>query len=407
MPVKDFESCERRKVMKKIIVLLFLICGIVSANAASIFDSYNATMYQLSYNASNQQANDINNAGQVVGTSWDGKYAYLRNLDGSFSYLYAQTAPGVGTHSRTYGNAVSTGGDAITTGSGTITSGNYQPLLYKAPSIVPPTAAYNPLVIGVSTDRANAVSTQYTGGYHVISTKKYATIWDFNGTTVSSYGNGGNNFWYTDVSANNVFVGQVENLGSFVTKYNSGTSSWDSTYYEDPAYGSLTQFNSVNGDGTLFCGYVRNTSTGTYYEADVWGYDGEGNIVRKATLDSSNSATFSVKATAINSTGNLVVGVGKIWGTTEAAWIGVPVVWENVDGTWTAHTFESLLAAEEQGLWKNVVLTGVNDSGSITGYGNYNSQTYLSGFVLQAVPEPATVSLILLGGSTLFVRRKK
>ncbi len=437
--------------MRKVILstMVLLVCVVGSVNAAIYTPP---TMIELSYNASNQKANDINNAGQITGTAWDGNFAYMREANGDYSYLYAQTAAGVGTHGRTYGNAINSDGDVAATGSGTITGSNYQPLVYT--SITPPAHAYNPQVIGASGDRARAINSQYVAGYKATYMKK-ATIWDFSGSEIYTYGDNYQNRTYVDVSENNIFIGQVENAGSIITHYDSSTSAWVTETYEDPGYGSITQFTSINGDGTLFCGYIRNSSSGTYYSADVWGYDTSGDIVRVATLSTADSSSYAVGAAAISPNGQIVVGVGKVW--RDSVWEGAPAVWEDVDGDWTTdtdrtmYTFESLLPVTEQGLWENVVLTGVNDSGDIVGYGNYNGKAYQSGFVFSpnthivetgveflpgdangdgvvsagdyaavqanfgntlstatpSVPEPATLSLLVIGGIAMIRRNRR
>ncbi len=386
--------------MKKftLLMLVLLVCGIGTANA-TIYGSYDPEITELNW-GSGTQANDINNAGQVTGTAWNSTYAFMRNANGDRSYLYAQTAAGVGSHGRTYGNAINAIGEVIATGSGTITGLTYRPLLYT--SITPPAHGYDPLVIGASGDRGRAINTQYVAGYTVgSSASDDATIWDFDGNQVYQVA-AWSHARYVDASANNVFIGNYVNPTSgdpgksFITTYDSVNDLWSNEVYYFGSY-VITQLQSINGDGSVFCGYLKTAMTSDYTQAAVFGYDTGGNIVRLANLAQSNSV--DVRASAVSQDGKIILGVDEN---------NNAVVWESTDTTWssyTKYTFESLLPTAEQGLWTNVVLTGVNDSGTIVGYGNYNGQTYQSGFVL--VPEPATMFVVLSGACFALLRKRR
>jgi len=74
---------------------------------------------------------------------------------------------------------------------------------------------------------------------------------------------------------------------------------------------------------------------------------------------------------------------------------------------WENDTFYDLnnYIPEDSG-WILTGAQGINDEGYIVGYGISPNGEY-HGFLLTPIPEPCTLSLILLGGTILFQRRRK
>jgi hypothetical protein len=55
--------------------------------------------------------------------------------------------------------------------------------------------------------------------------------------------------------------------------------------------------------------------------------------------------------------------------------------------------------------WELVSANAINDNGWITGHGRINNQQHA--FLLVPIPEPGTISLIVLGGIGLLWRSRK
>lgn len=341
---------------------------------------------------------DINNANQITGTSWNGKFAYLRNSSGDMSYLYIKPSASTGTHGRSYGNAINAAGDVITTGSGDMTGYVYKPCLFTG--ITPPASAYNPTTVGVSGDRAYAINSNYFAGYKYDSYA--AAIWSFSGQEAYVY-DPATSAKYVDASVNNVFVGQYYSGNayglSFITKYNGSTWTTTDFMYDSGTYDyNTTQIKSINGDGTMFCAYLKLSWSSAYSQAAVFKYnETTGTYDYLQMLAQSNNTVSSADAMSAN--GRYIVG--------RAA--DVPVLWadEDGDGTYVQTNLAALMPAGEFANWTNITLTGVNDWGSMVGYGKYSGQSYNSGFFLEVVPEPATLLILALGTGGLLMRKRR
>lgn len=178
--------------------------------------------------------------------------------------------------------------------------------------------------------------------------------------------------------------------GTQGTKYHIGVVCSD--------YWAGEQINSV--------GQIAGTaSVGTTNHAFLWTPNSP-NATTGAAVDlgSLSGGSDESQAKAINSAG-VVVGESR----DESLYDGRAFVWTSASGIQDLNQMLDGSGAN----WTLQAATGINDNGLIIGWGLYdpdgpggNAPLTQQGFLLTPIPEPATLSLLALGGLAMLRRRK-
>ena len=151
--------------------------------------------------------------------------------------------------------------------------------------------------------------------------------------------------------------------------------------------GNESMANAINDNNVAV---VQKTGQNSQYHACVWSeQDG---LRQMADLNASQSLPY-----AINNDG-VIVGEAAVPASGEYA-----VVWDDTDIT-HCYKLQDLVENWASSGWTRLYAANdVNENGQIVGYGLYNNREL--GFLLTPTPEPATLSLLALGGLALLRRR--
>jgi len=206
--------------------------------------------------------------------------------------------------------------------------------------------------------------------------KKYLGILPFPGNssyTAEAYG----------INNNGVVAGRMKMW------VDSHAAIWDpvSGWLVIDAEGNESMANAINDNNVAV---VQKTGQNSQYHACVWSaLDG---LRQMADLNASQSLPY-----AINNDG-VIVGEAAVPASGEYA-----VVWDDTDIT-HCYKLQDLVEGLAGSGWTQLYAAyDVNENGQIVGYGLYNNRE--TGFLLTPTPEPATLSLLALGGLAVLRRR--
>lgn len=328
------------------------------------------------------QAYDINNAGQVVGSS-----AYAAFTPGGFSgsratlwsggiSTYLNTPVGLGADS----SAISINNVGISVG------GMHQPVPaagWPRPVQWNGTTGMELPTVGGSTGVATGINDD---GKIVGSYGSHATLWSAGAPhDLGTLGGLSSNAY--DINNNGLIVGYSNTPGNTATH----ATLWDGGTVQDlGSFGNYSYANAINDAGQIVG--QSTTWNNAEHHATLWT---QGTLVDLGTLGGSDSA-----ASDINAHGQIVGYAYPMSGRSRA------FIWEN--GTMRdLNTFMD--SASRSAGWLMESAQAINDNGWVVGQA-INEVTHQSrGFLLSvsAVPEPSPVALMLAGLTALGCARHR
>ncbi|HSI32781.1 MAG: DUF3466 family protein [Phycisphaerae bacterium] len=281
---------------------------------------------------------------------------------------------------------------------------------------------------GVTSSRAHAVNAagtavgyadKYPGGTY--SSLGYRAVrWDASSTLATELGNLGTRNNGTTHSVAYAVNAAGTTIG-YAYKYSGDTSfgnravRWDASGTAATELGNLGTTSggytlslacAINTAGTAV-GYADKYSGGTDRgeRAVRWGASGT-LATELGNLGTSGGGITNSRAFAVNTDGTAVGYATKYSGGTN---LGDRAVAWGADGV--AIDLNTLLPPADQLLWTLTQARGISDTNWVSGFGAYDPDgaggqaAYTRAFLIQ-VPEPAGLSLLALGGVTLFCRRR-
>lgn len=345
---------------------------------------YAETSYELIPLTNAGYARSINNVGQVTGSNWvDSGYIH--------SNIYnAGNTIDLGTLGGDYseGNAINNLGQVV--GYATTQTSNYHLMPSDSACLFDTTGNGNNILLANSRSRAYSINNNgIIVGFYSSDNNYRACVFDPSGNQ--------DNINLGTLGGDSV-AQSVNNYNKIVGYSYNGDALMRACLFDISGNNNNIDLGTLDGRGesVALCisdvgqivGYVRPSRT--VYEACLFDASGQGNNIGLGSLGGSSFAN------AINSNGVIV-------GKSECSYgYGTHACLFDSTGVQSPIDLNTLIAGGTD--WTLISAYGINDYGWIVGDAR-NGEGEICSYMLRPIPEPATLSLLSLGG--LFLRRRR